>query len=52
MNVLKKMISIRFLIYYVAIVSILTSQKENFQRHAFYEIDVEMNYKGTNVPAF
>ena len=52
MNALKKMISIRFPIYYVAVVSILTAQKEYLQRHVFAEIDVKINYKRTNLPAF
>ena len=52
MSELKKMTSIRILIYSVIAVSTLTAQKEYFQQHVSYEIDVKLNDSDHTLSAF
>ena len=46
------MISIRILIYFVIVISSLTAQKEYFQQHVSYEIDVKLNDQEHTLSAF
>ena len=52
MNELKKMTSKRILIYFIIGVSILTAQKEYFQQHVSFEIDVKLNDQEHTLSAF
>ncbi len=49
---LKKMSSIRNLIYFVIFIASLTAQKKYFQQHVSYEIDVKLNDQEHTLSAF
>ena len=52
MSELKKMTNLKILIYYGIIISTLIAEKEYFQQHVSYEIDVKLNDSDHTLSAF